>query len=55
MSGVLKTGQSACYNYWSSTTYQFGPNLAWGVNFFDGFVSSLRYGPTGLLRVGGSR
>jgi hypothetical protein len=24
--------------YWSSTTYQGGPNLAWGVGFFDGFV-----------------
>jgi len=27
--------------YWSSTTYQFNPNLAWGVYFFDGYVFAL--------------
>jgi hypothetical protein len=33
-------GPTAPNIYWSATTFAPGPTSAWGVDFFDGFVSS---------------
>lgn len=38
---VLTGSCTAASGYWSSTTFANGPGLAWGVNFFDGFLDGV--------------